>query len=93
MGQLQPGTETEILRDSWGVPHIFGRTDADVAYGLAYAHAKDDFGPLPVFVQRELKPVWFDEADIRANKFRSGLSARGRRREVGGYTLIATKVC
>src|SRR6185503_7242734 len=32
-----------ILRDSWGVPHIFGQTDADAAYGLAYAHAEDDF--------------------------------------------------
>ena len=32
-----------ILRDTWGVPHIFGHTDADAAYGLAYAHAEDDF--------------------------------------------------
>ncbi|MFQ5399819.1 MAG: acylase [Anaerolineae bacterium] len=32
-----------ILRDTWGVPHIFGQTDADAAYGLAYAHAEDDF--------------------------------------------------
>ena len=32
-----------ILRDTWGVPHVFGVTDADVAYGLAYAHAEDDF--------------------------------------------------
>jgi len=32
-----------ILRDTWGVPHIFGETDADAAYGLAYAHAEDDF--------------------------------------------------
>ena len=32
-----------IYRDTWGVPHIFGETDADVAYGLAYAHAEDDF--------------------------------------------------
>jgi acyl-homoserine-lactone acylase len=32
-----------IVRDTYGVPHIFGRTDADVAYGLAYAHAEDDF--------------------------------------------------
>ena len=32
-----------ILRDEWGVPHIFGQTDADAAYGLAYAHAEDDF--------------------------------------------------
>ncbi len=35
--------DVRILRDSWGVPHIFGVTDADVAYGLAYAHAEDDF--------------------------------------------------
>jgi len=33
----------EIVRDQFGVPHIYGRTDADVAYGLAQAHAQDDF--------------------------------------------------
>ncbi len=33
----------EIIRDRWGVPHIFGKTDADTAFGLAYAHAEDDF--------------------------------------------------
>ncbi len=32
-----------IRRDTWGVPHIYGTTDADVAYGLAWAHAEDDF--------------------------------------------------
>jgi penicillin amidase/acyl-homoserine-lactone acylase len=32
-----------ILRDSFGVPHIYGETDADVAFGMAYAHAEDDF--------------------------------------------------
>lgn len=35
--------DVRILRDEWGVPHVFGQTDADVAYGLAYAHAEDDF--------------------------------------------------
>jgi acyl-homoserine-lactone acylase len=35
--------EVRILRDTWGVPHVFGRTDPDVAYGLAWAHAEDDF--------------------------------------------------
>ena len=35
--------DVRILRDKWGVPHIFGKTDADTAYGLAYAHAEDDF--------------------------------------------------
>jgi penicillin amidase/acyl-homoserine-lactone acylase len=38
--------DAEILRDTWGVPHIFGKTDADAAYGLAYAHAEDDFGTM-----------------------------------------------
>ncbi|HWB64761.1 MAG TPA: penicillin acylase family protein, partial [Chitinophagales bacterium] len=32
-----------IARDSFGVPHIFGKTDAEVAYGLAWAHCEDDF--------------------------------------------------
>src|SRR5262245_44407106 len=35
--------DVHILRDTWGVPHVFGHTDADVAHGLAYAHAEDDF--------------------------------------------------
>lgn len=33
----------DIVRDAYGVPHIFAKTDAEVAYGLAYAHAEDDF--------------------------------------------------
>jgi len=32
-----------IIRDSWGIPHIYGKTDKDAAFGLAYAHAEDDF--------------------------------------------------
>jgi acyl-homoserine-lactone acylase len=38
--------DVEIVRDAFGVPHINGKTDADVAYGLAYAHSEDDFGVL-----------------------------------------------
>ncbi|MCS7162741.1 MAG: penicillin acylase family protein [Bacteroidia bacterium] len=34
----------EIRRDSFGTPYIFGVRDADCAYGLAWAHAEDDFG-------------------------------------------------
>ncbi|HXB10114.1 MAG TPA: penicillin acylase family protein [Puia sp.] len=37
-----------IARDSFGVPHIFAPTDAEVAYGLAWAQAEDDFGTLQV---------------------------------------------
>lgn len=39
-------TDVRIARDTFGVPHIFGKTDADVAYGVAYAHAEDDFSTL-----------------------------------------------
>ena len=40
--QIDP-TKIDIIRDKYGVPHIFGKTDPDVAYGLAWAHAEDDF--------------------------------------------------
>lgn len=38
--------DAEIIRDDYGVPHINGATDADAAYGLAYAHSEDDFSTL-----------------------------------------------
>lgn len=36
----------DITRDEFGVPHIHGRTDADVAFGVAWAHSEDDFATL-----------------------------------------------
>ena len=39
----QGAYDVEIIRDSYGVPHIYGKTDADVAYGLGYAATEDDF--------------------------------------------------
>ena len=38
--------DVQIVRDGFGVPHINGKTDADAAYGLAYAHGEDDFSTL-----------------------------------------------
>jgi penicillin G amidase len=39
---VQGGVETvEILRDRWGIPHVFAETDADAWYGLGYATAED----------------------------------------------------
>ena len=32
-----------IIRDDWGIPHIYAKTDADVVFGLMYAQAEDDF--------------------------------------------------
>lgn len=42
LSQINP-TNITIARDSFGVPHIYGHTDAEAAYGLAYAHCEDDF--------------------------------------------------
>jgi acyl-homoserine-lactone acylase len=41
-GSINP-LDVRIARDYWGVPHIFGKTDADVGYGLAWANAEDAF--------------------------------------------------
>ncbi len=38
-----PNYEPVIVRDSYGVPSIHGRDDAEAAFGLAYAHAEDNF--------------------------------------------------
>jgi acyl-homoserine-lactone acylase len=40
--KIEP-TDVTIVRDSFGIPHIFGKTDAQVAYGLAWANAEDAF--------------------------------------------------
>ncbi|MEM9674360.1 MAG: acylase [Bacteroidota bacterium] len=32
-----------IFRDDFGVPHIYGKTDADAVFGLLYAQCEDDF--------------------------------------------------
>ncbi len=38
--------DVRIRRDTWGVPHVLGRTDADAAYGLGFAQSEDDFATL-----------------------------------------------
>ena len=42
LSQIDP-KNIDIVRDPFGVPHIFAPTDAEVAYGLAWAHSEDDF--------------------------------------------------
>jgi acyl-homoserine-lactone acylase len=47
--QINPENIT-IARDSFGVPHIFAKTDAEVAYGLAWAHAEDDLKSIETMI-------------------------------------------
>lgn len=35
--------KVEIIRDDFGIPHIYGKTDADAVFGMLYAQAEDDF--------------------------------------------------
>jgi acyl-homoserine-lactone acylase len=37
-----------IIRDEWGIPHIYGKTDADAVFGVMYAQAEDDFNRVEV---------------------------------------------
>ena len=45
--QINPD-KIDIVRDEFGVPHIFAKTDAEVAYGLAWAHSEDDFETIQI---------------------------------------------
>jgi acyl-homoserine-lactone acylase len=39
----QQARNVTIVRDDWGIAHVFGKTDADVVFGAMYAQAEDDF--------------------------------------------------
>src|SRR5882672_9663988 len=34
---------TKIVRDAWGIAHVYGKSDADAVFGTLYAQAEDDF--------------------------------------------------
>nr|WP_199002550.1 penicillin acylase family protein [Flavobacterium sp. ASV13] len=35
--------QVSIIRDQWGIPHVYGKTDTDAVFGLLYAQCEDDF--------------------------------------------------
>ena len=35
--------DVTILRDDWGIAHVYGKTDADTVFGMIYAQSEDDF--------------------------------------------------
>jgi len=39
----QQAKRVNIIRDNWGIPHIYGKSDADAVFGLLYAQCEDDF--------------------------------------------------
>jgi acyl-homoserine-lactone acylase len=40
----QHAENVRIVRDNWGIPHIYGKSDDDTVFGAVYAQAEDDFG-------------------------------------------------
>src|SRR5215813_2380552 len=39
----QHANNITIIRDDWGIAHVYGKTDADAVFGMIYAQAEDDF--------------------------------------------------
>src|SRR5215475_13066052 len=35
--------DVTIIRDDWGIAHVYGKTDSDAVFGMEYAQAEDDF--------------------------------------------------
>lgn len=66
---------TTIIRDNFGVPHIYGKTDADAVFGLLYAQCEDDFTRVErnyIWAIGRLAEVEGEEAlysDVRARLF------------------------
>ena len=65
----------EIIRDNFGVPHVYGKTDANAVFGLLYAQAEDDFNRIEqnyIWATGRLAEVEGKDAlysDLRANLF------------------------
>jgi len=39
----QQARNVRVIRDDWGIAHVYGKTDADAVFGMIYAQAEDDF--------------------------------------------------
>ena len=39
----QQAANVTIVRDDWGIAHVYGKTDADAVFGMMYTQAEDDF--------------------------------------------------
>jgi acyl-homoserine-lactone acylase len=39
----QHAKQVQIIRDNWGIAHVYGKSDADAVFGMIYAQAEDDF--------------------------------------------------
>lgn len=67
----------EIIRDDYGVPHIYGKTDAQAVFGMLYAQAEDDFPRIErnyIWAMGRLAEIEGEQAiysDVRARLYMS----------------------
>ena len=54
-----------IVRDDWGVAHVYGRTDADAVFGMIYAQAEDDFNRIETNYLTSLGRLSEADGDVR----------------------------
>src|SRR6056300_1558263 len=72
----------EIIRDDFGVPHIYAKTDADAVFGLLYAQCEDDFNRVEqnyIWATGRLAEVEGESAiysDLRAKLFMTEAEAK-----------------
>lgn len=65
--------QVSIIRDNWGIPHVYGKTDADAVFGLLYAQCEDDFKRIEMNYIEKLgrlaevkgKDVLYNDLEIR----------------------------
>ena len=66
--------DVTVIRDEWGVPHIYASNEADIAFALGYVHAQDRFFQMDMGrrnVQGRLSEVLyeFDPRTVELDKF------------------------
>jgi hypothetical protein len=91
----RPRPGLRILRDRWDVPHVYGRTRADVEFGAGYATAEDRFillellrGPGRLASARRAGP-----RSIRTRDLRTAVRPDGRDRDAGRRKAEARPWC
>ncbi len=80
----QQASNITIIRDHFGVPHIYGKTDADAVFGLLYAQCEDDFKRVErnyIWATGHLAEIEGEKAlysDLRANLFMTEQEAKNK---------------
>jgi len=67
----EQASRVTIIRDEWGIPHIYGKTDADAVFGLLYAQCEDDFARVEMNYIEKLgrKAEVYGDKEIYADLF------------------------